>query len=96
MAAGAVNKVLVCVPVQTGGAQSVAPCLDANGQHYQPGMLDAYLIDPASAPVLDNAMQPYDSAQGLQFFSFAFGTVLTFWLIAHGIGQLLHLIRTGR
>ena len=39
---------------------------------------------------------PYDVTRGLGLFSFAFGTVLTFWLGSHGVGILLAMIRRGR
>lgn len=75
MALGFVREVVVCVA----GYPDAAPCPAGSG----PTVIPAYVLDPASASVLDVIGAPLDVGQSGAFWALAFGGVITLWVMAH-------------
>lgn len=87
---GAYFKVVVCV--QGGTRDSLFP--DAVCPiGYVSSTQDAYLITDATG--LQETIDPFDPATAGSFFSFALVSTLFVYLISHGAGVLLTLVRRG-
>ncbi|HID7945546.1 TPA: hypothetical protein ACXIEZ_006600 [Pseudomonas aeruginosa] len=70
--------------------------LDANGYVVasQETTCTAYLLlTPSEFAAVEAAAAPFDYTQAFAFWSFAFGTMLLFWLTARGAGAVLNMIR---
>lgn len=77
----------VCTNVDANGFVSVTqetPCISY------------VLLTPSEFSVVQAAAAPFDYAQALAFWSFAFGTTLLFWLTARGVGVVVNFIRHRR
>jgi hypothetical protein len=73
---------VVCVPVTDGSATtSVAPCVDAGGEHYSPVMMQ-----------LPTSGEP-DFSNSDQLFAYGLTAVLTFWALGIAVGAILSLLR---
>ncbi|MCO3302420.1 hypothetical protein FA204_33930 [Pseudomonas aeruginosa] len=70
--------------------------IDANGfvtSTSEPTCSSYLLLTPSEFAAVQAAAAPFDYTQAFAFWSFAFGTVLLFWLTARGVGTILNLIR---
>ena len=94
MTPGSVQKIVICTPVTDGSITvSVGACasIPRSSGIYRAQVVDAFVLDPASASVFD----PVDSADAAAVFSVGFSTVLFCYLLGRGIGSVLAMIRQG-
>lgn len=85
MPAGTLENVIVCRP----SATPAAPC--AAGE--APATVQAYVLDPAGASLLEAASQPYDTATGLAFWSGSFVFIVGLYVGTRVIGQIVNMVR---
>ncbi len=85
MSAGRQGIAIVCAP----GQGEPGPCPAGT----VPTAEAVVLVDPSALPALEAASQPFDSMQAGQFFMFGLVSTLGFWLLVHGVGLVLRLVR---
>jgi len=95
VAAGSVQYIVECAVRVPATAVSLAPCTSVTGVGYAPKMVQAYVIDPASASYIDAVAAPYNYANGAALWGFAFTFVLTLYLVAHSAGLIMGFVRRG-
>lgn len=83
---GTPQTILVCVQ----GSEGVQAACPAG---YVQSVTQAYVISPAEGARLDVMAEPFSSAQAGAFFSFAFAMTIGVWWFAHGVGQVLEMMR---
>lgn len=95
MPKGSLQSVLVCTPSNAATAAQQAVCPKIGAQFYVPSKVQAYLLDPSQQSQLDAALAPFDYANASAIWGVAFTSVVSLYFVAHGIGQILGLIRRG-
>jgi hypothetical protein len=96
MASGSVQPVVVCQPVQAATAQDVEICGGSvAGQAFAPRAVNAYVLDPSQAAAYEAALAPFDYAYASGIWGFAFSMVVGLYVVTHGIGHVLGMIRRG-
>lgn len=93
MALGVVQSVLVCQPVASVTPQDQQYCPSTGGQLYAPRAVSAYVIDPAQISSLEAATAPFDYGYASGLWAFGFSTVVALFVISHGIGHVVGMIR---
>lgn len=83
---------VVCEPRTDGGA-SVLPCVDTGAGPSYPHLVEGTLVDATLAARLEASAVPFDWALAAQFYSFAFGSVLSVYLLSVGVGFILRTVR---
>lgn len=100
MFSGAVATVVVCDPAATvsivvmGGANQPR-CVLPDGRT---GLLvgrDAYLLASSSQASVEALSVPFDYVYASGIWAFAFSTVVGLYVMTHGIGHVLAMIRRG-
>ena len=91
MTIGHTGYVIECQPGASLAA-SVPPCVDIAGAFYQPVIVQAYVIEPASASFFDGLDIPFDYSTAAQFWAWGFIGVATFWLIGLVCSKLIEPI----
>ncbi|WP_250501748.1 hypothetical protein [Caballeronia sp. AZ7_KS35] len=96
MTAGTVQEVLICAAVPANEQlrsvdQDVCPVV--GGVQYQLRTQQAYVLAPESAGYIDSITRSFDYETAAGFWGFAFGSVLTLWLTAYGVGSVINVIR---
>jgi hypothetical protein len=91
------------MPVQLGTAQTILVCVQGSQgvqaacpAGYVQSVTQAYVISPAEGARLDIAAEPFNSAMAGQFFGASFAMTIGIWWVAHGVGEVLDLIRKTR
>lgn len=96
MALGSVHSVIVCQQVISATAQDELVCGAAvAGQSFAPRLVSSYLLDPAQIAVLEAAVGPFDYVYASGLWAFGFSTVVGLYVMTHGIGHVLGMIRRG-
>jgi len=96
MTTGATQRILVCVPLSDGDGTTLLDqqvCPPLGGQQFRLESQGAFLLAPETSAYIDSIAQPFDYGMATAFWGFAFTTVLTLWLVAFGVGSVIHLIR---
>lgn len=93
--AGSVQYIVECV--LSGSTTNTAPCskVGTSTAGYKPVMVQAYVIDPASASFIDQLTTPFDYALGSAFWAFGFTGVMILYFSSHVIGLVLKKIKNG-
>lgn len=92
--AGSVQYIVECQVTGTTG-NSTAPCTTIGSNRYAPNIVQAYVIDPASASYIDQLTTPFDYALGSAFWAFGFTGVMILYFSSHVIGLVLKKVRNG-
>lgn len=97
MSVGAVQNVLLCVPVTSDQVSAVDQqvCPPSGNQYFHIQAQQAYVIDAASAGFLDGLAAPFDYTAAGGFFALAFTMVVGVWMVSHSAGSILALIKRG-
>lgn len=85
MSYGSLQNVIVC----TVGAPEAAPCAAGSG----PTVLQAYLIDPASAAFFEAAQHPLDTLVLGQSFLIPFTTLMILYLVSAHVGLIIKMVK---
>ena len=80
MPLGFVRSLVTCVS----GFPEAAPCPAGSG----PTVVQGYVVEPASASVLDVMSAPFDSAQSLSLMGTAFAGILGMWVLAYCLRRI--------
>lgn len=89
MSLGQVQTIITCSSEQDGTlSQGACPA----GQYAKP--IQAYVISADSGTFFDGLNKDFDYTQASGFFTLAFGTVVSLYLVSKMAGQILHAIRT--
>jgi hypothetical protein len=95
MALGSVQNVLICQPVPVATAADQTYCPIIGGQAFAPRSTVAYILDPASVSNLEAAIAPFDYSYAAGIWAFGFSTIVGLFVMSHGIGHVLGMIRRG-
>ncbi len=86
MAIGTTQMILVCSPT---GTTNFGACPSGTKATF----IEGYIGNPESAAMFDNLAIPFSMQTGIGFFSFAFTTIISLYLLGFGIKQIINLIR---
>ncbi|KVE70720.1 hypothetical protein [Burkholderia vietnamiensis] len=97
MSVGAVQNVLLCVPVSSDQSSALDQqvCPPSSTQYFHVQAQQAYVVDPASAGFLDGLALPFDYSAAAGFFALAFTMIVGIWMVSASAGSILALIKRG-
>jgi len=84
---GQVQKTVVCVVAP--GAVGFVPCADG----YAPQVIDAYLLAPDQASLIESTLVPFDYGVAGGLWTLAFTSIVALFLVTHCGGLILNLIK---
>lgn len=93
MALGSVQSIVVCQPAAGATAKDQMICPPLSGQFYVPKVTVAYVIEASQGPVLDASLAPVDYGVAGAFWAFGLTTVVSCYLLSHGVGLVLGFLR---
>lgn len=86
------TAVLICQP-DAGLGASTAPCVDVNGVHSAPALLESYTLTPEQGAFFESINSEFDYGLAAQFFAYAFMSVVGLWLFCKLLGTMMQTLR---
>ncbi len=97
MPVGSIQTLVICSgatgTVTSSDGSRVSCGTDANGNALYLSTMQAYVVDPSSASLLEASAQPFDYVQAAAFWGLAFTTIISLWLVSHGAGAIVNFLR---